>query len=149
MGSRDVPLQGKIFCLDAPSLRRRRRHLRGQHSAKRGRRTSDRRNLRDRLVNINLRRRVWIISNGLYVGEPNVDCKGHVGPFCVHRPYRRSGNLSDAKIRLQTPSPNDYSGTLLQLRRLSRARVIEDEGGLAVIPRTIYDVFEWNSCRGG
>jgi hypothetical protein len=49
-----------------PSLRRRRRNLRGQRSAKRGRRTSDRRNLRDRLVNINHEtgRRVWIIFIG-------------------------------------------------------------------------------------
>ena len=82
-----------------PSLRRRRRHLRGQRSAKRGRRASDRRNLRDCLVDINreIGRRVWIIFIGLYVGEPHVDCKGHDSPFCIHRPCNESGNLSDAK----------------------------------------------------
>ena len=84
-----------------PSLRWRRRHLRGQRSAKRGSRSSYRRNLRDRLVNINLGRRVWIIFICLYVGEPNVDCKGHDRPlaFGIHCPYRESGNLSDGKIR--------------------------------------------------
>jgi hypothetical protein len=92
-----------------PRLRRRRRHLRRQRSAKRGRRTSDRSNLCDPLVTINHEighAFDWIIFNGLYFGEPRVDCKGHDGQFCIHLPDRESGNQSDAKIRceLQTLS---------------------------------------------
>jgi hypothetical protein len=136
-----------------PSLRRRRRHLRRQCGAKRGRRTSDRCNLRVRLVTINheLGRSVWIIFIGLYVGKPHVDCKGHDGPFCIHRSLQ--GIRESVRCEGTTRAANAKQGrpattTWLQLQRLGRARVIEDEGGLAVIRGTIYGVFEWNSCRG-
>lgn len=78
------------------------------------------------------------------MGVPRVNCKGHDAPFRMHRPYRGSGDQSNAKIRreLQTLSAgqglqscNDY--TWLQLQRLRRASVIEGGGGLVFIRRII------------
>ena len=69
-----------------PRLQRRQWHLRGQRGAETGRRTSDRRNLRDsRNTSIwGITRRGRLVTK-VYIGECYFDGIGHDGPFCIHR----------------------------------------------------------------
>ena len=65
-----------------------------------------------------------------------VDCKDNDGPLRIHRPYRESGVLSDAEIRLELQS--DTEGPSRSCR-LSRARAVEEGGDLTVMrPLMIY-----------
>ena len=73
--------------------------MRGQRGAETGRRTSDRRNLRDSWDTSiwGITRRGRLVTK-VYIGECYFDGIGHDGPFCIHHVGEDS---VDVKIRCE------------------------------------------------
>jgi hypothetical protein len=111
--------------------------LRGQLGAETGRRTSDRRNLRDRWDTSvwGIRRRGRLVTK-VHIGVCYFDGIGHDGPFCIHRVASGEDSVrcEDAMRAVKGGRPAmTICGASYNCWGLARATVIEVEALLAVV----------------